>query len=119
MKKVEYIKKPSTNHSEYPYKFHYFIPVDNISQNYDEYKLQYYKFLAEHDIDLSDKSLASVVQNSNPFKGDKEEAKSLTYYNKRKKMGCTQSGCPEEKKKVKEKHSDTSKDDVKKDAVQS
>ena len=48
LKKVFYIKKPSTSHEKYPYKWHYLIPIENVTQNYDGYKLQYHKFLADH-----------------------------------------------------------------------
>jgi hypothetical protein len=81
LKKVMYIKKPSTSHLDNPYKWHYFIPIDNVSQSYDAYKLQYYEFLNEFNIDLSDKSLASVVQNTNPMGKD---GVNLTVLNKGK-----------------------------------
>jgi len=62
-----YIKKPSTSHAKYPYKWHYLIPIKNVSQDYDTYKLQYQAFLDSLGIKLKDKSLASVVQNMNPY----------------------------------------------------
>lgn len=64
---IMYIKKPSTSNAKNPWKWHIFIPVTNVSQNYDEYKLQYFAFLTDMGITLSDKSLASVVQNTNPM----------------------------------------------------
>jgi len=88
-KDVYFIKKPSTSNDgvNKTWKWHFFIPTKNISTSYDAYKLQYYKFLADHGIELSDKSLASVVQNTNPnpsgikrtviHKGDVWEAPNL------------------------------------------
>jgi len=64
---ILHIKKPSTSHDKYPYKWHYLIPVKNISQDYNSYKLQYENFLNELGIDLKDQSLKSVVQNMNPY----------------------------------------------------
>jgi len=110
LKKVMYIKKPSTSHKKNPYKWHYLIPITNVSQNYDAYKLQYYNFLAEHNIDLTDKSLASVVQNTNPMG---EEGVELTVFNKGKVWKAPDMKAPK-KVKLKEKHSDISKGDVKK-----
>ncbi len=69
LKDMMYIKKPSTSHAKYPYKWHYLIPIEGVSQDYDEYKLQYAQFLNDFNIDLKDTSLSSVVQNTNPMKG--------------------------------------------------
>lgn len=115
LKKVEHIKKPSTNNSDYPYKWHYFIPIKNVAQTPDEYKLQYFAFLAEHDIELSDKSLASVVQNTNPYKGNKKEANTLTTYRKGKCWVAPKVKAPKKPDRVKKENtSDISKADVKK-----
>lgn len=113
LKKVEYIKKPSTNNDKHPYKWHYFIPVDNVSQNYDEYKLQYFKFLAEHKIELHDKSLASVVQNTNPYKGDVKDADAKTTHNIGRRWVAPKVKAPK-KIERKEKQSDIPKDEIKK-----
>lgn len=111
LKKVFHIKKPSTSHKKYPYKWHYLIPIENVSQNYDGYKLQYYKFLAEFGIEIKDKSLASVVQNTNPMG---EDGIALTYVNKGKPIWIAPDVVVPKRKKLKEKHSDVSKDEVKK-----
>jgi len=105
LKNVFYIKKPSTSHKKNPYKWHYLIPIENVSQNYDAYKLQYYKFLSEFKIKLSDKSLASVVQNTNPMG---EEGVALTYVNKKGEVWTAPTMKVPERKKLKEKHSDMS-----------
>ena len=72
--KILYIKKPSTNNDKDSFKWHYLIPVENISQNLDEYKLQYQKFLISLNIDTEwvDMSLNKPVQNMNPYKHGKE-----------------------------------------------
>ena len=44
LKKVAYIKKPSTSHLKNPHKWHFYVPIKNVSQDYDSYKLQYHKF---------------------------------------------------------------------------
>ena len=78
--KLAFIKKPSVSNIEKGknYKWHYIIPISNVSQNYDEYKLQYYKFLVDCNIDTAwvDMSLASVVQNMNA--GGKQGVKITT-----------------------------------------
>lgn len=113
LKKVEYIKKPSTNNEKYPYKWHYFIPIENVSQNYDEYKLQYHHFLTEFGIEIYDKSLSSVVQNTNPYSGTVEDAQTLTTYNKRKRWIAPKVKVPKKKESV-AKQSDIPKEDIKK-----
>lgn len=110
LKKIMYIKKPSTSHAKYPYKWHYYIPIKNVSQDYNAYKLQYHKFLADFKINLSDKSLASVVQNTNPMG---KAGIALTYVNKGKIWVAPTLAVPK-RKKLKEKHSEISKSEVKK-----
>jgi len=110
LKKVMYIKKPSTSHKKHPYKWHYLIPIKNVSQNYDAYKLQYYKFLSSHGIELSDKSLASVVQNTNPMGA---EGIALTVVNEGKVWEAPLLKAPK-RKALKEKHSKISKEEIKK-----
>lgn len=110
LKSVLHIKKPSTSHKKNPYKWHYLIPIENVSQNYDGYKLQYYKFLAEFGIEIKDKSLASVVQNTNPMGIDGIE---LTIVNKGE-MWVAPTVTPPKKKKLEQKHSDIEKSQIKK-----
>jgi len=110
LKDLMYIKKPSTSHKKNPYKWHYLIPIKNVSQNYDAYKLQYHKFLADHKIDLRDKSLASVVQNTNPMG---EDGVKLTVVNKGEVWEAPTMKAPK-RKKLTEKHPDMSKREVKK-----
>ena len=110
LKKVMHIKKPSTSHKKYPYKWHYLIPIKNVSQNYDAYKLQYYKFLADHKIELSDKSLASVVQNTNPMG---KEGVALTMVNKGEIWKAPLLKAPK-RNALKEKHSKIPKEEIKK-----
>ncbi len=109
LKGIQYIKKPSTSHLKHPYKWHYFIPIKNVSQNYDAYKLQYFKFLAEFKINIKDKSLASVVQNTNPMG---EEGIHLTELHKGKIWAAPDVVVPA-RKEYAEKHSDISKGEIK------
>ena len=111
--KTTFIKKPSISNIEKgeSYKWHYIVPISNVSQNYDGYKLQYYKFLSEHKIDIEwvDKSLASVVQNMNPAG---EESSKVTTPSKGK-IWKAPNVKPPTRKKYEEKHSDVPKSDVK------
>ena len=72
--KVHFIKKPSTSNVNKGenWKWHYVIPVSNISQDLDGYKLQYHKFLNSVGIDKAwvDMSLERVSQNLNPAGSD-------------------------------------------------
>lgn len=111
LKNIFYIKKPSTSHKKNPYKWHYLIPIYNVSQNYDEYKLQYYKFLGEFKIELKDKSLASVVHNTNPMG---EDGIALTYVNEGGEIWTAPDVVAPRPKKLHEKSSDVEKSRVKK-----
>ena len=113
LKDIKYIKKPSTSNAKNPYKWHYYIPIKNVSQNYDAYKLQYWAFLKDHGIELHDKALASVVQNTNPMG---EEGIQITHVNggKGKKYWTAPDVKVPKRKKSKKKHSETSRDEIKK-----
>ena len=80
-----YIKKPSTNNDEFPYKWHYFVQVSNPAQNYDQFKDQVLQFCK--DIKLKDMAVTnSVTQNMNPYKGDLKRAIELTTVNEGKTL---------------------------------
>jgi len=82
-----YIKKPSTNNEEYPYKWHYFVQVSNPAQNYDQFKDQVLRFCELAGIELKDMAVTnSVTQNMNPYKGDLKKAIELTTVNEGKTL---------------------------------
>ena len=112
LKDVEYFAKPSTSNDgkTNKHKWHIFVPIENASQSYDAYKLQYHNFLAAHKIDIQDVSLSSVVQNTNP-RG--EDGIKRTVHNKGNVWVAPTLKAPK-RKKSKEKHSDVSKAEVKK-----
>ena len=111
LKNVEYFKKPSTSNDgkTNTHKWHIFVPIENASQSYDAYKLQYHNFLAEHKIEIQDVSLSSVVQNTNPR--GKDGIKRSSYH--KGKIWVAPTLKAPKRKKLKEKHSDVSKADVK------
>jgi len=113
LKKCAYFKKPSVSNIrlDKKYKWHYIIPILNVSQNYDEYKLQYHKFLVEFGIDSEwvDMSLQSPVQNMNPAG---EKGIKLTEYHKGKVWEAPKVSIPK-RPKNKKKYSKLSKDEVK------
>lgn len=111
LKKLQYFKKPSTSNdgTHNAYKWHYFIPIKNVSQSYDAYKLQYHNFLSEFKINIQDVSLSSVVQNTNPRGEDGIER---TIYHKGEVWVAPSLKVPK-RKKLKEKHSEIKKNVVK------
>jgi putative DNA primase/helicase len=80
LEQFTYYKKPSTRNDEFSYKWHYFVPVENQSQNYDQFKDQAEQFCVKHAIDfLKDMAVTkSVTQNMNPYRGDIKKAVALT-----------------------------------------
>jgi len=108
---VTYIKKPSQSNVRdgKKYKWHYLVPTKKIANTYDEYKLQYYKFLSEFGIgDMVDKSLMIPVQNMAP--AGKEGIKKTTM-NDGKVWVAPKVKVPK-KAKIKKKRSVSKKKDV-------
>ena len=82
LKPYEYVKKPSTRNDEFPYKWHYLLPVTNQAQDYEQFKDQARHFCEINDIELKDMAVTiSVTQNMNPYKGDIKKAIALTTVN--------------------------------------
>lgn len=74
-----YIKKPSTRNKQYPYKWHFFIKVDNQAQNTQQFKNQCLQICEARGIVLKDMAVTkTVVQNMNAYEGTIEDAVAAT-----------------------------------------
>lgn len=121
----EFFMKPSTSNDKNPHKWHFLIRTKGVSQNYDAYKMQVQHFYDnELPIPVSDKSQTSPVQNMNPYKNGKdvkEGVKRTKHYKGKAYEMLSAKTCEkmisERKDRIanmKKKHSDISKDEVKK-----
>ena len=113
LKDMFYIKKPSTSNDKYPYKWHYLIPIENVTQNYDGYKLQYYAFLSDMGIKLQDKRMNELTRNMNPYGAGGEK---LTVVNEGKVWVAKDVKAPKQEttNTNKKKHSNISMGEMKK-----
>ncbi len=74
-----YIKKPSTRNKQYPYKWHFFIKVDNQAQNTQQFKSQCLQICEARGIILKDMAVTKIaVQNMNAYEGTIEDAVAAT-----------------------------------------
>jgi len=86
--KVEYFKVPSTNNHKKSEKWHFFIRVDEVSQDLRAYKKQVEHFYKELGVPLKDTSARLPSLNFNPYRNGKyaEEAKQISVFKKGKAL---------------------------------